>query len=180
MSHASAGIEVSNPQAYQAKLKGLLGGRDPLEVMAATPDAFAAMVRAHSVEAMRARPFEGKWTPCEILGHMIDTEWVYGYRLRLILCEDRPTILGMNQEKWVAGQRYNERDPGELVETFRALRSMNLALWKRLAPPDLERVGEHNERGVESLGLMLLLEAGHDVSHIDQMKRYLAAPVAAH
>jgi hypothetical protein len=33
----------------------------------------------------------------------------------------------------------------------------------------------HNERGPESLGLMLCMNAGHDLSHIDQLTRYLAA-----
>jgi hypothetical protein len=49
----------------------------------------------HSAEVLRARPFEGKWTPNEIIGHLTDSEWVYGYRLRLILSDDdrlRPAL----------------------------------------------------------------------------------------
>jgi len=32
-------------------------------------------------------------TPNEVIGHLTDSEWVYGYRLRLILCEDDPASL---------------------------------------------------------------------------------------
>jgi len=65
-------------------------------------------------------------------------------------------------------QRHNEREPSELVEMFRTMRQFNLALWKRMSPADLQRNGLHNERGPESLGVMLPMIAGHDLSHLDQ------------
>jgi hypothetical protein len=100
---------------------------------------------------------------------------VYGYRVRLILCEDNPTILGMNQDLWVAGQRHNEREPLELVEMFRTIRQFNLALSKRMSPADLKRTGQHNERGPEPLEVMWRMLAGHDLSHLDQITRYIQA-----
>ncbi len=143
--------------------------------MAQTASTLADIVRTHSATVLRTQPFPGKWTPNEVIGHLVDSEWVYGYRLRLILCEDNPTILGMNQDLWVAGQRHNEREPSELVETFRTMRQFNLALWKRMSPADLERTGQHNERGPEALGVMLRMLAGHDLSHLDQITRYIQA-----
>ena len=168
-------IELADPDAYVAKLHGLLGGRDPIEVLSRTPDVLRGFVEQHAAETLHTRPFEGKWTPCEIIGHLLDTEWVFGYRMRAILCDDRPRIIGIDQEKWVDAQRHNEREPRELVEAFTVLRRQNVALWKRRTTSDLERTGQHNERGEESLATMLPLEAGHDLSHIDQIERYLAA-----
>jgi hypothetical protein len=162
-------------KAYQEKLLGLLGNRDPIAVMSETAGILARIVREHTAEQMRTRPFPGKWTPNEVIGHLTDSEWVYGYRVRLILCEDNPTILGMDQELWVEGQKHNDRDPSELVEMFRSLRNWNLHVWKSLGQKELQRTGNHNERGRESLGLMIRMEAGHDLSHIDQITRYLAA-----
>jgi hypothetical protein len=40
---------------------------------------------------------------------------------------------------------------------------------------ELARVGVHNERGPESLELMRRMSAGHDLSHVDQIGRYVAA-----
>ncbi|MBI1825533.1 MAG: DinB family protein [Planctomycetes bacterium] len=168
-------IERGNTSAYQQKLANLLGSRDPLTVMAETADVLAKIVRENSSDRMKTRPFPGKWTPNEIIGHLSDSEWVYGYRMRLILCEDEPTILGMDQDLWVSGQYHNERTPAELVEMFRHLRQYNLFLWKYMREAQLKRVGKHNERGPESLGTMLKMNAGHDLSHIDQITRYLAA-----
>jgi hypothetical protein len=58
---------------------------------------------------------------------------------------------------------------------FRTLRQYNLALWKSMSPADLQRTGQHNERGPESLAVMLRMLAGHDLSHLDQIARYIRA-----
>lgn len=166
---------ITDPKAYREKLHDLLGGADPIDVIAKTPDTVARIVRKHMPERMRTRPFDGKWTPNEIVGHLADAEWVFGFRMRLILSEDQPTILGMDQELWVSSQRHNEQEPAALVDSFRSLRRINVPLWKRMTPADLERTGQHSERGPESLGVMLGMVAGHDLSHIDQIKRYLEA-----
>src|SRR5712672_1747334 len=152
MTTAQTGLSVSAPQAYREKIFKMLGERDPLEVMAQTASQLGQIVREYSPSVLRSRPLEGKWTPNEVIGHLVDSEWVYGYRLRLILSEDNPTILGTNQDSWVARQRHNEREPAEL-----------------------ERTGHHNERGPESLAVMLRLLAGHDLSHLDQIRRYIEA-----
>ncbi len=175
MTQTQAGAWISDPDAYRKKLLGLLGDRDPITVMSQTVDVLAKIVQQNTPKIMRTRPFPGKWTPNEIIGHLTDSEWVYGYRIRLILCEDEPTILGMDQDLWVEGQRHNERDPKELVEMFRAMRQYNLVVWKQMGPRELARVGRHNERGPETLGQMLKMEGGHDLSHIDQINRYLDA-----
>ena len=174
MSTAQAGF-LASAQAYRDKMFNLLGDRNPLAVLGNTATTLADIVGKHSASLLRTRPFEGKWTPNEIIGHLTDSEWVYGYRLRLILCEDNPTIVGTNQDSWVAGLRHNESEPSELVEIFRVLRQFNLTVWRRTSPTDLERTGQHNERGPESLGVMLRLLAGHDLSHLDQITRYIQA-----
>ena len=116
---------MADVQAYRDKFK-LLGDRDPLEVLAQTASTLADLVRTHAPTVLRSRPFEGKWTPNEVIGYLADSEWVYGYRVRLILCEDQPTILGMSQDLWVTGQRHNEREPSELVHMSRTMRAFKL------------------------------------------------------
>jgi len=174
MSQVINPIWVTDPNAYRAKMAALVGSRDPLTVMAETADVLARIVREHATAQMLARPFEGKWTPNEIIGHLIDAEWVYGYRVRQILSEDDPPIMGMDQDLWVAAQRYNEREPSDLVETFRTMRGFNLTLWRIIREVQLDRCGQHNERGPESLRTMRTMLAGHDLWHIDQIMRYLA------
>ncbi len=44
-----------------------------------------------------------------------------------------------------------------------------------MTPVDLERTGQHNERGSEALGTFRTMVAGLDRSHIDQINRYVRA-----
>src|ERR1700751_218974 len=104
MTTAQAGLSMSASQAYREKMFNLLANRDPLEVLAETAFTLADTVGKHSATVLRTRPFEGKWTPNEVIGHLTDSEWVYGYRLRLIVSEELPTILGTQQDLWVAAQ----------------------------------------------------------------------------
>ena len=97
MTRAQSAISLSGAQAYREKLFNLVAGRDPIDVMEQTGSTLADIVGRHPAAVLRARPFDGKWTPNEIIGHLTDSEWVYGYRLRLILSEDDPAILGTEQ-----------------------------------------------------------------------------------
>jgi hypothetical protein len=175
MSDPAERIELTNPQEYQRKLREKLQGRDPLDVLSETPEVLSSIVDSSSVTELQTRPFPGKWTPNEILGHLVDAEWAFGYRIRTVLCDERPSIFGFDQENWVAVQKHNERDPAELLETFITLRRLNLRIWRQMSAEQRGRVGLHVERGEESLETMLHLEAGHDLSHLDQIQRYLAA-----
>lgn len=160
---------------YRPRMTDLLQGRAPLEVLRATPIELGRLVAETPPQRFRCRPYPGKWRPVEILGHLVDAEWVLGYRSRMILCQDKPHIQAMDQELWVSGQRYVDIEPAVLTEHFRALRGANLSLWDRLGQDELARHGEHQERGLESLEQMLAMYAGHDLSHLDQLGRYLAA-----
>ena len=91
MTTAQAGLWVSAPQAYREKMFNLVADRDPLEVLAQTASTLAAIVSKYSAAILRTRPFAEKWTPNEVIGHLTDSEWVYGYRLRLIL--DRKSVV---------------------------------------------------------------------------------------
>jgi hypothetical protein len=173
MTQSSVGTDET--KAYQRKLEGLVGGSEPLQVLAETVEALQKIVRETPAALFRKRPFPGKWTPQEVLGHLSDAEWTMGFRTRTVLSDEKPQIMAYDQERWVAAQDHNERDLGELLNTFVALRTANLQLWKKLTPKQLERRGLHSERGEESLGQMIKMLAGHDRSHIDQIRRYLEA-----
>jgi hypothetical protein len=172
---AQSNVGVDEVKAYQQKLQGLVGKDDPLKVLCETIETLKKIVHDTPRGLFRKRPFPGKWTPQEVLGHLTDGEWTMGFRTRTVLADNQPKIMAYDQELWVAAQDHNERELGELLNTFVALRTANLQLWKKLTPAQLERSGLHSERGQESLGQMLTMMAGHDRSHIDQIRRYLEA-----
>ena len=166
---------VKEFEAYRQELLDRLGDRDPLDVLARTPAEIERRLKRVDEPVLARRPGDGGWSVKEVLGHLGDTEWVYGYRLRMMLSHDSPAIAGYDQDIMVAGMAHNERPISMLMEELRRLRGLNLDLYLRTKGPAWERDGLHAERGAESVGLSIELLAGHDLRHLDQVERVLAA-----
>ncbi len=166
---------VKEPEAYRKELLDLLGDRDPLEVLAHTPARIERRLKGIDEAVLARRPREGVWSVKEVLGHLGDTEWVYGYRVRMILSHDTPAIAGYDQDLMVTGMAHNERPLSMLLEELRRLRGLNIDLYLRSRGPAWTRFGLHAERGEESVELNVRLLAGHDFRHMDQIDRILAA-----
>jgi len=170
--------ELTDPAAYTAAIIEKLGDRDPLASLEAMPGELHRRLERADAETLRVRPFPGKWTPLEILGHLVDTEWTFGFRTRHIVGDDTPDIVGIDQDSWTDRHAHNVRDPRELAGEFADLRRLNVRFWRSLDEDELARAGRHRERGEETIGFMLRLIAGHDLWHLDQLDRYLQAASA--
>jgi hypothetical protein len=166
-----AGAAAEHSRAYVAAILGLLGDQDPVEVLRDTPGALERIL-VSTPRAVLLRPeAPGKWSMGQVLAHLADSDLVWGWRLRLILAQDRPPLTGYDQDAWSRRLGYAEIDPAESVEMFLVLRRANLRLIDRAAPEDLQRVGVHVERGEESLAHQRRLYAGHDLLHLNQLER---------
>jgi DinB superfamily len=174
MQRPSSPDPVAEAAAYQQHLLGLLGDDDPTEVQAAT----AAGLRRSIAEAgdrLRDRPEPSEWSVLECAGHVADAEIVYSGRYRWTIAHDEPPLIGYDQDLWVERLRHNDDDPEALLAGFEVLRAANLALWARSTEAERARVGQHAERGPESLDLSFRLIAGHDRFHLGQIQRTLDA-----
>jgi hypothetical protein len=156
---------------YSAAVLGLVGGREPLSVLRETPEAAARATEGLSGAQLRQPEGPGKWSIAQVLQHLADSDLVWGWRMRLILAQDRPVLTGYDQDLWAERLHYADADPAHALETLRVLRRGNLALIERATPADLERVGVHSERGDESAGYLIGLYAGHDLLHLRQIER---------
>ena len=156
---------------YAGAVLDLLGTRKPVDVLRETPAAAARTVAAMTPEQLKTPEMPGKWSVAQVLRHLADTDVVWGWRMRLILAQDRPTITGFDQDLWADCLDYANADANESLEVFAVLRRDNLRLISRATPADLERVGVHAERGEESAGYLIRLYAGHDLLHLAQIER---------
>lgn len=149
----------------------MLGSREPLAVLRDTHTALTTAVAGLSPAQLRQPEADGKWSIAQVLRHLADSEVVWGWRMRLILSHDRPTITGFDQDLWADRLHYADSDPAEALEAFRVLRRDNLRLLERATPEDMQRVGVHAERGEESIAHLHRLYAGHDLAHLRQIDR---------
>jgi uncharacterized damage-inducible protein DinB len=166
-----AGAAIEHSRAYVAAILELLGDQDPLAVLRATPAALQRVIDSTPVDVLARPEAPGKWSMRQVLAHLADSDLVWGWRLRLILAQDRPSLTGYDQDRWAARLGYADSDPRDSVAMFSILRKTNLRLLDRSTPEDLQRVGVHVERGEESLAHQLRLYAGHDILHLNQLER---------
>jgi DinB family protein len=162
---------VAEPAAYQRQLLGLLGDDDPAEVQSKTPATLARL----AVEAgrdIRSRPAAGEWSVLGCIAHMLDAEIVMSARYRWILAQDRPRLIGYDQDLW-AERLHRDDESSTMLDLLAALRSGNLRLWRSTGAADRRRVGVHEERGDESLDLSFRMLAGHDRLHTAQAEEAL-------
>jgi hypothetical protein len=157
--------------AYVNAILELVGTEEPMAILRATPGELRRAIDGVPPAQLRQPEMPGKWSIAYVLQHLADAELVWGWRIRLILAQDRPVITGYDQDLWANRLGYDETDPEESIETFAVLRRSNLRLLDRATAADDKRVGVHAERGEESIAHLRRLNAGHDRLHLRQIAR---------
>jgi hypothetical protein len=163
------------PQQYVQRMLGNVGQQPPLKIQAATARKLERLIKGVPASRLRRRPAPDKWSVQEILAHLADTEIVVGFRIRLILGAPGVPIQAFDQDSWVSSGHYAKRDPRQSAAQFAVLRDANLALFKSLTPEQWKHHGLHAERGPESVEHVVKMIAGHDINHLGQIERILAA-----
>jgi len=162
---------IEQAQAYTAAILNLLGSREPLPVLTETPQAVRSAVAGLSEQQLSQPEAPGKWSIRQVVRHLADSDLVWGYRMRMVLSQDRPTITGYDQDLWADRLRYDESNIHEALDELDVLRRGNLRLLSSATAADLDRVGVHSERGEESVAHMMRMYAGHDLLHRAQIAR---------
>lgn len=149
-----------------------LTGKDPLEVIAATPGQRASFVRTLGPERVEKKPAPGKWSAREIVCHLADCEVVFAYRLRQALAEDHHVIQPFDQDKWAA--RYAAYDAPAALAVFSSLRRWNISLIHGAPVEAFSKCLTHPERGEMTFKTLVETMGGHDLNHVKQLEAIVA------
>lgn len=141
-------------------------------ILERTPRALARRVDGVPRKRLTKRPKPGKWSPRDILAHLADVEMLWGFRIRLVLGQNKVPLVGMDQDVWA--KRYGRVDPRGALATFVALRRANLELLDGLRAADYRRWGQHSQFGRLTIARMVALLAGHDINHSRQIEGILS------
>ena len=110
-------------------------------------------------DSLSAHPLPEKWSACEIIHHLADSEMTSALRLRKLLTEEHPILYGYDEAFYATRLNYNERDIAPALEAFRAARSTTVQLLKQLSEEAWQRQGWHTESGLYSVEKWLKLYA---------------------
>ncbi len=158
-------------EQYTARLLAALGSRDPFVVLGSTPGELKRAIAGLSDEQLGMPEAPGLWSARQVIQHLVDSELVGAFRIRMVLAHERPPLLGYDQVLWTERLHYDQVDVVEALTDFERLRASNLRLLRLTTPADRERIGLHSERGEESITQMILNYAGHDIVHLKQIAR---------
>jgi hypothetical protein len=121
------------------------------------------------------RPGPSKWSAHEVVVHCADSETNAHMRLRYLLAEKEPVLVGYDQDVWARTLDY-EKHPVELAfATVEAVRANTVPLLRRLTAADLAKTGNHTEVGAYSVEKWLNGYAEHLEVHARQIERNLEA-----
>jgi uncharacterized damage-inducible protein DinB len=140
----------------------------PVTVLEAQRTAFEAL-RDLPEDKATFRYAEGKWSVKEVLGHLADSERVFGYRLLRAARADATPLPGFDENKWAQSAPHHHRSMDAIVSELLAIRGATLALIGSLDHEALGRSVEANGKPVSARALCWIL-AGHTEHHLGVLK----------
>jgi hypothetical protein len=108
----------------------------------------------------------GRWSIQQVVIHCMDSDLVSTDRMKRMIAEDNPTLLGYDENKYVAGLFYNEQPVEDAVRIIDLSRKTFAKVLRKLPPEAFERTGVHNERGRLTVGSYLKAVVDHLEHHI--------------
>jgi hypothetical protein len=134
-------------------------------------------VAGMSRQQLLARPVAGKWSTLEVVCHLADFEPILADRMKRVIAEDRPQLLGADESRFASALAYHERNLEEELALIEHTRSQLARILRTLPVEALSRVGVHNERGPRTLEQLLTGATNHIPHHVQfiQEKRQALA-----
>jgi hypothetical protein len=169
---------VEEFELYRQELLEALGADDPVDVMRTTLAEIDGLTAGTPESALNHSPAPGEWSPREVLSHLADSDLVTGMRVRMIVTDDRPILIGYDQDAWTSRFGGLDESAAETIARWRTLRLVNIRMYESLSPEEWQRVGLHSQRGEESVLLTAQMQAGHDRTHLEQVRQGLKAAAA--
>jgi hypothetical protein len=126
-------------------------------------------------EARQWRPAEGKWSAHEVVCHTADSEANAALRIRFLVADPNPTILGYDQERWAKNLDYHSLPTDPALKMLDVIRANTLPLLRGLPETAWVREGMHTESGRYTAEDWLRIYSGHLEKHAGQIDRNLEA-----
>ncbi len=149
---------------------------DRIEQYLAGPALLRKAVAGLSAQQLKARPVPGKWSALEVVCHLADFEPIYADRMKRVIAEDNPTLLGADQEKFAANLGYHDRDLEEELKIIETTRSQMARIFRKLPAQAWSRTGVHSEYGPRTLEQLLTTITNHIPHHakfVDEKRKAL-------
>lgn len=112
----------------------------------------------------------GKWSVCEIIGHLIDTERIMGYRALAISRGEQAELPGYDHDQYVKEANFDQLPMEQFRIDYNLVRSSTESLFQSFSGEMLLKKGiaSGSTFSVRALGYVV---AGHESHHLRILKK---------
>lgn len=139
------------------------------------PGRLAAAVAAVPAGALKWRPAPGAWSAHEVVCHCADAEALVATRIRALIADHAPLIVGFDPDAWTAALGYHDLPLEPALTAVAATRAHLAEQLRRWPEAYWERAGRHTELGHYTAEGWLRLYAPHLHDHANQIEENVAA-----
>jgi hypothetical protein len=140
-----------------------------LPLLEAQPAEVRRMLGGLSEEQAGYRYAEGKWSIREVLGHLIDTERVFGYRALCVARGDTTSLPSFDEKAYASNAPHDDHPLAELLGEFETVRKGQILLFRHLRPEDWTRMGVANNNPISPRAMAYNM-AGHLMHHLNGLR----------
>ena len=134
----------------------------------------AALLAKISEEKAAFRYAPEKWSIKQVVGHVTDTERVFGYRLMAIARGESQSLPGFDENDYVRNANFDEIPFADLLEGLAAIRRATLVLVRGLSAEAWTRAGTANQNKTSARSVAYMI-VGHERHHVRVLReRYLS------
>lgn len=115
----------------------------------------------------------GKWSIKDVLGHLADSERIFGMRATCIARGETAELPGFEQEEYVSEGDFGARTLDSLLREIEQLRGANVEMFSGLTDDRWDRMGTANGAPISVRALAWIL-AGHLEHHLVVLREHYA------
>ena len=130
-------------------------------------------------EVMKWRPEPGEFSVHEIVVHCADSETNAAARIRYLMAEKEPVVLGYDPDNWASRFDYRNHPLEAALAVVETVRANAVPVIRSLEAGDWDKAETHSESGRYTGHDWLRIYSEHLEEHIAQIERTVAAWRAA-
>lgn len=112
----------------------------------------------------------GKWTPKEVLGHLIDTERIMTFRALCIARGEKKSLPGFDQDPYVVQGQFNAVLLDDLLSDFEMQRQAILSMVRTFPEAAFPEIGSANGNPISTRALLWIIP-GHFLHHFQVLQQ---------
>jgi uncharacterized damage-inducible protein DinB len=154
--------------------------KDLVEQYAAGADRLTEAIVGLSRDDLAALPVPGTWSIQQIVLHVMDSDLISSDRMKRVIAEENPTLIGFDETAFARGLFYEALDAGLAADVFAKNRRLTAEILRRVPEEAFDRFGSHNERGRVTLAQLvqgMIDHLEHHLRFLHEKRRLLGKPL---